>query len=318
MQGNKKLSTKAQVLKTLRQASARLSGKELSSALNVSRTSIWKAVQSLQECGYKIDAQKNGYLLTDNFFDSIMPFEFENNEKQFVHYFKIESTMIEARKIALAALEGGGPTATIITADEQSAGKGRGSHLWKTTSGSLAFTMINAQKIPLYKSARLTMAAQIALANVLERMTGRPFYARWPNDVWSKDGKVAGILDEAFSSGGLCCFLNLGIGVNVSQSPKIPKAAKVFDKKIPHARKKILSDFINEFSKMKSLAEQETNALQKIWNKMNYDCGKKIRAAGANDYIFDSIDPNGWAILKNTINGAKTKFAPGSVSYEKR
>ena len=65
MLGNENASTKARLLEILRQTDKRVSGEELSSALEISRTSVWKAVQGLQKAGYQIDAQKSGYLLKE-------------------------------------------------------------------------------------------------------------------------------------------------------------------------------------------------------------------------------------------------------------
>lgn len=317
MQGNENISTKAQVLKALRQSDNAISGEELALSLGVSRTSVWKAIQALQNSGYKIDAQKNGYSLLQNNCDSIMPFEFGKNESLHAHFEKVGSTMDEARKIALDGMKDARQE-KIVSADEQSAGRGRGNHLWKTTSGSLAFTIVTYPQILSHLSCRLLAAAQIALAQALEKCSGKKFYVRWPNDIWSEKGKVAGILDESLSCGGLCAFLNLGIGVNVSRCPKIPGVDKVFDKPRPFARKEILEAFVQEFSKAKEEALLHTSGLQRHWNKLNYDNQKTVRVAGMGEFIFDGIDSAGWALMRPTNNGAQKRFAPGSASYEKR
>ena len=128
MQGNENISTKAKVLKALRQSDNAISGEELALSLGVSRTSVWKAIQALQNSGYKIEAQKNGYSLLQKSSDSIMPFEFGKNESLHAHFEKVGSTMDEARKIALDGMKGARQE-KIVSADEQSAGRGRGNHL---------------------------------------------------------------------------------------------------------------------------------------------------------------------------------------------
>ncbi len=318
MQGNEKLSTKALVLRALRQSQKAVSGEELAAALGISRTSIWKAVQALQNSGYKIESQKNGYLLADKNLDSIYPFEFESDENLHAHFQKVGSTMTEARKIALQALEENNFQEKLVSADEQSAGRGRGSHGWKTTGGSLAFTLVTFPKILAHDSGRLLMAAQIAMVWALEKKAGRKFYARWPNDIWSERGKVGGILDEALFSGGLCSYVNLGVGANISQCPKISGVDKAFEKNLPGARKESLAAFVEEFSKAKKIALSNTRDLQKIWNKMNFDNQKKVRVAGMEEFIFEGIDSKGWALMRSANGGEKKKFSPGSISYEKR
>ena len=243
----------------------------------------------MQKSGYQIDAQKTGYLLTESNPDSLCPVEFGENEGRFVHFKTIGSTMNEARKIALKGLEESEPASKVVTADEQSEGKGRGKHLWKTT----------------------------AMANALEKVSGKRFFVRWPNDIWSEKGKVSGILDESLSVGGVCSYLNLGIGVNISQCPKIAGVDKAFDKKRGSARRESLEAFLKEYSALQELIFSDSSDLQKIWNKKNFDALKKIRAINGEKFIFLGIDPYGWATFA-TINGAKKTFAPGSVSYEKR
>ena len=54
--------------------------------------------------------------------------------------------------------------------------------------------MITKNQIPVSENHRLIMAAQIAWVNVLEKKANRKFYVRWPNDIWSEDGKVAAIV----------------------------------------------------------------------------------------------------------------------------
>lgn len=317
MLGNENASTKARLLEILRQTDKRVSGEELSSALEISRTSVWKAVQSLQKAGYQIDAQKSGYLLKENNSDSLCPFEFGKDEGRFVHFKTIGSTMDEARKIALKGLEAGDLSAKVVTADEQSQGKGRGKHLWKTTDGSLAFTLVTYPKLLAHQSGRALMAAQIAMANALEKTSGKRFFVRWPNDIWSANGKVSGILDESLNVGGLCSYLNLGIGANISKCPKIQGVDKALDKKRPSARKEILEAFLKEYSLMEGLIFSDANDLQKIWDKKNFDAQKTVRAENGEKLIFSGINPYGWATF-NTLNGAKKIFAPGSISYEKR
>ncbi|MBP5358754.1 MAG: helix-turn-helix domain-containing protein [Treponema sp.] len=55
---NENNSTKEKVLNVLKRNDGPVSGSDLSLLLKVSRTSVWKAVQSLQNSGYKIIAEK--------------------------------------------------------------------------------------------------------------------------------------------------------------------------------------------------------------------------------------------------------------------
>ena len=59
---------KSKVLKVLEENKGKtVSGAEMAKTLNLSRTSIWKAINSLRDDGYNINAVTNrGYSLADN------------------------------------------------------------------------------------------------------------------------------------------------------------------------------------------------------------------------------------------------------------
>lgn len=62
------MSVKSRVLEIMeKNRSKAISGQELADYLSVSRAAIWKAIRSLKEEGYQIEATTNkGYLLMDN------------------------------------------------------------------------------------------------------------------------------------------------------------------------------------------------------------------------------------------------------------
>lgn len=307
---NEETSTKYKVIQILRNNAEPVSGEAIAEQVAVSRVAVWKAVQALQSAGYGITSTKNGYQLTKDVRDSLYPWEFGKEESLFVHFAETESTMIEARRIAEAEEADGTQKTQIITADHQTKGKGQSNHSWTTTEGSLAYTIVTHNHIPTAESHRVTMAAQVALAQVLTQSAGRPFYVRWPNDVWSAEGKVAGILDELSATGNICRWVNIGIGVNVSSHPPIPlsdcvlsgeqstslqssKSGAVLEnntgadcKNNYLTRKELLSLFWNEFQKQQALVLSDSNELTEQWNTLCCDVGKKVKVRG--DYCCNS------------------------------
>jgi BirA family transcriptional regulator, biotin operon repressor / biotin---[acetyl-CoA-carboxylase] ligase len=123
-----------------------------------------------------------------------------------VHHRLTDSTNERARELASL----GAPHGTVVTADEQSAGRGRQGREWVAAPGSsllLSLILRNA-------STTLPLAAAVAVCEAL------PVEAaiKWPNDVWVEGRKVAGILVEARPQEG---WAVLGIGVNVRDAPPI-------------------------------------------------------------------------------------------------
>lgn len=121
-----------------------------------------------------------------------------------VHWRCTSSTNDRARELALR----GAPHGTLVTAAEQSAGRGRQGRTWTAPGGrALLCSLVLRAAGPL-----LSLAAGVAVAEVAEA-AGRAAALKWPNDVLSDGRKVAGILVEGRPQEG---WSVLGIGVNVA------------------------------------------------------------------------------------------------------
>lgn len=123
-----------------------------------------------------------------------------------VHHRVADSTNERARELASA----GAPNGTLVTADEQTAGRGRQGREWVARPGA-ALLMSLVLRSP---TDALPLAAAVAVCEAL------PVEAtiKWPNDIWVDRRKVAGILVEARPQAG---WAVLGIGVNVREAPPV-------------------------------------------------------------------------------------------------
>lgn len=318
--GNENLhSTKHAVLTCLRNASAPVSGEELAASCGVTRVSVWKAIQKLQEAGYGITGSRAGYQLTADKTDSLDPWEFGTAEKQFLHFHQTESTMIEARRIAEA---GSTEPLQIITADTQTAGRGRADRSWTTTTGSLAFTLVTDTKLPVAESHRAIMASQLAMVRTLQEANpSKQFYLRWPNDIWCRDdagqGKVCGILDEFRATGSYTQYLNLGIGVNLHAAPD--GAACVFSPQentlTENSRRTLLNSFLAHWEQLAPAITRDDAELTNLWNNACADVGTTIRLDDGTSGTFLGLNSYGWA--QTVSNGNTRLFPPGTARYIK-
>jgi BirA family transcriptional regulator, biotin operon repressor / biotin---[acetyl-CoA-carboxylase] ligase len=118
-----------------------------------------------------------------------------------VHYRLINSTNERARELATA----GAPHGTLVTASEQSAGRGRQGRRWTAPSGRALLCSLVIREPPRL----LPLAAGVAVAEV----TGDDARVKWPNDVLVAGRKVAGILVEGRPQEN---WAVLGIGLNVA------------------------------------------------------------------------------------------------------
>jgi BirA family transcriptional regulator, biotin operon repressor / biotin---[acetyl-CoA-carboxylase] ligase len=118
-----------------------------------------------------------------------------------LHLRATTSTNDRARELAQA----GAPHGTLVTAGEQSAGRGRQGRTWSAPAGSALLMSLVLRDAP----ALLPLAAGVAVAEV----AGPDAKLKWPNDVLADGRKVAGILAEGRPHEG---WAVLGIGLNVA------------------------------------------------------------------------------------------------------
>jgi BirA family biotin operon repressor/biotin-[acetyl-CoA-carboxylase] ligase len=118
-----------------------------------------------------------------------------------LHLRATSSTNDRARELAAA----GAPHGMLVTAGEQTAGRGRQGRSWAAPPGCALLCSLLLRD----HDALLPLRAGLAVAD----LAGDAALVKWPNDVLLAGGKLAGILVEARPQDG---WAVLGIGVNVA------------------------------------------------------------------------------------------------------
>ncbi len=123
------------------------------------------------------------------------------------HYRTTDSTNERARDLAVA----GAPCGTIVTAAEQTAGRGRRGRQWSAPAGKAV--LCSAILSPLdARHSLLPLAAPLAVCEAVESLAPLECRVKWPNDIWIDEHKLAGILIEAQPP----AWAVIGVGLNVS------------------------------------------------------------------------------------------------------
>jgi len=133
--------------------------------------------------------------------------------RRFYFYPETDST----NDVALALARAGEPEGTLVAANFQRRGRGRRTHTWVSPPGrdvlcSLILRPGGDARDALPVALLVAMATSIALSKLLDVEVG----VKWPNDVIASGGKLAGVLAESASAGGVLSHLVVGIGVNVN------------------------------------------------------------------------------------------------------
>ncbi len=188
-----------------------ISGEQLAQKLDLSRTSIWKGIQRLEQEGLLIEKQKKkGYRLSAG--DLLLPDQISrelncpttlNTESQ--------STQYDAKTIAPEDEK------HLYLANQQQAAKGRfGRSFYAEKNGGIymSYRFRTSSTLPDLPHYTLMIAASIVLA--IEKLTDKKPQIKWVNDIYLEGKKIAGILTESQldMETGLVAQLIIGVGLN--------------------------------------------------------------------------------------------------------
>jgi len=125
--------------------------------------------------------------------------------------------------VALAWAADGALDLSLVFAEEQTAGRGRGSHSWFTPpEAALAFSLVirplpeEQQTISLFSALGALAVCEVLAAQGLQPEI------KWPNDVLINRRKASGILVESIWTGERVDSLVLGIGLNIRRTAVPP------------------------------------------------------------------------------------------------
>ena len=108
--------------------------------------------------------------------------------------------------------------ATLILADRQEKGVGRGDRSWESPAGGLYMSWLRSG-IKAETITQLPMLAAIAAWDAITRIGVSDVQIRWPNDILVDERKLAGIL--VFARHGDTTWVTVGLGVNLETAPVI-------------------------------------------------------------------------------------------------
>mgnify|MGYP000404828221 CR=1 FL=1 len=252
------MSTKDEVLKYLQKHNDYVSGEELSERLMVSRTAVWKHINTLRSAGYEIESVTNrGYRLLSSP-DQIAP-EFilsglktKALGKTVFSFDSIDSTNAQAKRQALS----GAPNGSLFIAERQTGGKGRLGRAWESPSGTgLWFSvLLRPDSLPVQVTG-ITLLAGLTVCRAIRKQTKAPAMIKWPNDIVIGNKKVCGILTEMAAEIDRIEYVVVGIGINANIE-KFPDELSVKATSLrmecgrPVARIELLQEILKEFEEI--------------------------------------------------------------------
>lgn len=149
--------------------------------------------------------------------------EEEGEHADVLCYDTIDSTNNEAKRLTQA----GAAMPLLVTADEQTAGRGRLGRSFYSPSGTGTYESIVLDAGDnLASMVSITSAAAVSVCRAIERTTGLSPKIKWVNDIYLNGGKVCGILAESFAVPNGTALV-VGVGINVTTESFPPEISDV-------------------------------------------------------------------------------------------
>ncbi len=275
------------------------SQKSLAKRFKVKFENITSATELLTEWGYKLkfnskDKSLNFLSSPDILSDTEIKYKLKTKVigQNVLAYNRVKSTNDIASTMAMAKAKV--PHGTIITANEQTRGRGRLGRSWHSPPGSgIYLSIILKPRFSPDKAPGISIMTALALAETINEFLPGKVQIKWPNDVFINGKKTSGILTELSAEKNKINYLIVGIGINVNQPPgsfpdEIKETAtsirKVLRKKTNRAD--LLKSFLLNFEKEYDLycKNQLSDSLKRL-KKYSYLQDKHVRIISGNEKI---------------------------------
>lgn len=202
------------------------SGQELANQLGLSRSGVWKVIQTLEARGIEVFAvQGKGYrlaqpmeLLTKSAIEETLTELRSNHQGEINVLWDVDST----NRYLTQTVNNHAVTGTTCLAETQSAGRGRRGRSWVSPLGGNIYLsqLWRFNTGPAHLSG-LSLAAAIAVVRVIRQMGMVNAGLKWPNDILLNGKKLAGILLEMHGESNGPTNVIVGVGINV----RLPETA---------------------------------------------------------------------------------------------
>ena len=317
---------KEKILEFLKQQDGFISGQRICDELGVSRTAVWKYMNSLKKEGYEIESvTRKGYrllqspdLLTKEAVLSCM--KEVRIPGEFCCFESIDSTNEEAKRRG----EAGAPDGSVYVADNQTSGKGRRGRTWISPAGEdIFFTILLRPELPLSSVSMITLVAASAVSGAIDKVTGLDSKIKWPNDIVLNRKKVCGILTEMNMEIDSVAYVVVGIGINVNRMEfreDIADMATSLKKESGHTveRAALLSEILSAFFRDYKLflEEQNLSSFLEYYNQKLINAGREVRLIKKGEEVIRTaigINDRGELIVRDDEGNTEHIFS-GEVS----
>jgi BirA family biotin operon repressor/biotin-[acetyl-CoA-carboxylase] ligase len=224
-------------------------------------------------------------------------------------------TIDSTHKFAIRLIESEKAEELAIVAEKQTSGIGKYNRPWESPNGNLYISII--QKLWHRDLGKLSLTVAAAVHKVILHHIAGDLYLHWPNDIYYKESKIAGILIAVMNS-----WMVISIGVNINSMPDIACAVSIKDVlkvgiiSIDCVLKSILVELDIWFEELRVCG---FSFVKNYWLRYVNEANRKVTIKDGNGFIsglFMGIDDFGRLILrkhgKNLFISSGDMFLSGS------
>jgi len=217
------------------------------------------------------------------------------------------------------------PSGCFVRADYQTDGRGQLGNKWEAEAGQnlLCSVLLRHDALPARDQFLVSEVTCLSLKSLLDKYFIPDITIKWPNDIYYKDRKLAGILIENYIKEGLIDYSIIGIGVNVNQMLFYSDAAnpvsmaqikkRIFD--VPKLMERYATIFMRYAARLNNISN---------YSKIHADYRYKLyRRKGVHRYkdkdgVFEAtlnnVEPDGRLVLRR-IDGRILRFAFKEIAF---
>jgi BirA family transcriptional regulator, biotin operon repressor / biotin---[acetyl-CoA-carboxylase] ligase len=301
-----------------------VSGTKIAQEISCSRSEVWRLIQRLRSLGVEVAGHPaTGYQLC-SVPDLLLPeilrplvrgtiFDPEIHESEIHHFYRIGSTNTAAMAAAAAGTEEG----SVILAEQQTAGRGRGSNAWHSPrSSGLYCSLILRPALPPSEVLVLSLAAGLAVQAAIRQIDPQAAPdLKWPNDVLIGGRKVSGILTEMNAEATRVRFVVVGIGINVNQT-SFPEGLDAISLRQATGHEwsrvelvaALLKSMDREYREIMASSGARKSILRRFAENSSWVRGKSVSVTengGSTEGITEGLDDRGFLRVR-TANGLQT------------
>jgi BirA family transcriptional regulator, biotin operon repressor / biotin---[acetyl-CoA-carboxylase] ligase len=264
------------------------SGEVLATQLGLSRASVFNALADVAEYGVVLQRIRGrGYRLARPW-QRLEVKEISRCLGKDAKKFEIEvlaqatsSNTVLLQRAALGAASG-----TVLAVELQTAGRGRLGRTWHSGLGNaLTFSLLWRFDCGLNALSGLSLAVGVTIVRALNKLDAQGVQLKWPNDIITPQGKLAGVLIEAQGDVLGPSAVVIGIGLNCNSpismsAQKIDQPVSALDEicsELP-TRNQLLAELLQELaSVLNEFAKNGFTGLRAEWEQHHAYQNKPIQ-----------------------------------------